>query len=225
MSRFICKILCFCGFLCTTSTLFAAPKERPKAELDSILYHGTEVGLNLSDPFVLLSGSDTWKASVKAEANLWNKYLPALEIGYHSILYDKDLTDFSSKACFAKIGVNFPIARNETNFSDRIFTGFHYGFSAFSYHLQQAKFAASYWDEAYTGNFMNERAFAHWIEIQAGVHVHLSGPISLGWTGYMQSFFKPKNGKHSVPPYFPGYGIDDKPVYHFAVYLYYKLPW
>lgn len=187
------------------------------------LYQGIQLGFELSGPASYFL-SDSWGYSVKADINLKNKYFPTIEAGFSD--YDKTAESgihFTSSGSYVKAGLNIPLSKNGPKNEYMFYGGLHYGFSAFSYNLDNLSFSGDYWGNNIT-SFKDEKSVVGWIEGVAGVRVHVGGPISLGWNVLYKSVLNIKNGDHSNPPYIPGYGLNVKPGAGINVHLYYKLP-
>ena len=222
MSSSIYKILAF-SFLVMAVSPAAAKDDKKKEKPDYPLYQGIQIGIGISEPAKALF-SDSWGASVKADINLKNKYLPTIETGI--AIYDKtsDLgTRFTSTGQYFKVGVNLPISFHGDKAEDILFAGLHYGMSAFSYKLEGLTYAGNYWGDSQT-SVLDENAFAGWVGVDAGVRVKVAGPISLGWSFQYKSILHIKTGDNSNPPYIPGYGSYVKPNAGIVAHLYYRLP-
>jgi len=205
-------------------TFLASAADKKKEEAIYIpLYQGVQVGIEILSPLKYFI-SDTYGASVKADVNLKNNYLPTLEIGFAQ--YDKTSDNgnhCTSSGQFFKLGVNKILSYKGTKAENIFFAGAHYGFSNFSYNLDNLTFKPNYWGN-YEATFLNEKAVVGWIELVVGVRVQVMGPISLGWTGQYKSTLHVSNGANSIPPFIPGYGQNVKPNAAMAFHLYYKLP-
>ena len=58
--------------------LVAAPKEKPKAELDSVAYHGTFISTNLVSAAQMALGQNGG-LNLQADVNLYNRFNPCIE--------------------------------------------------------------------------------------------------------------------------------------------------
>jgi|WetSurMetagenome_2_1015567.scaffolds.fasta_scaffold375602_2 hypothetical protein len=228
MSSSIYKILSLCFLLPITFAVSAENvkdvKSTKKTEVINIpLYQGVQIGLDFISPLKYFI-SDTYGASVKADVNLKNKYLPTVEIGF--VNFDKTSDagiHFTSSGEYFKLGINKILSYNGSKAENSFFAGAHYGFSAFTYNLDNLSYYQNYWGNDVT-SFSNEKAIVGWIELVAGVRVQVLGPVSLGWTFQYKSTLHVSDGANSIPAYIPGYGQNVKPNAAIAIYLYYKLP-
>jgi len=216
------KLFFLCLLLPITFLASAADKKKEEA-IFIPLYQGIQVGIDIISP-VKYFISDTYGASVKADVNLKNKYLPTVEVGFAK--YDK--TSDAGNHCtsfgqYFKLGVNKILSYSKPKAENVFFVGAHYGFSAFTYNLDNLTFNQNYWGN-YEASFQNEKSVAGWIELVVGVRVKVLGPISLGWSGQYKSTLHVSDGANSIPAYIPGYGQNIKPNAAMAFHLYYKLP-
>lgn len=223
MSSFIYKILGL-TFLLSFAVSASAIKEKKKEVKYVPLYQGIHIGLNLSPVQALYS--DNWNASIKADVNLKNKYLPTLEVGCTNFNKTNDGgINFTSLGRFLKAGVNLPLNMSGDKAENMFFVGAHCGFSAFSYDLNDLAYTTNYWGgSSNVSSLQNEKAIASWLELVVGVRVQVAGPISLGWTAQYKTIMHVSNGKNSIPPYIPGYGLNVDPMPGIVFHIYYRLP-
>ncbi len=209
---------------CCTLQMLAAPKEKPKAELDSIAFHGAFVGINLVSAGQMALGQNG-NINIQADVNLYNRFNPCLVLGYAPFdISNEEYTRCQGQGFYGKIGVNVPISKYGPNAENQFFGGVRYAYSNFKYQLENVRFPASYWGDAYSMNFRNERAGGHWLEIDVGMRMQVLGPITLGWTLDIKKRLAVNNGAHSVPAFIPGYGPNRETNYGFAFNFYYLLP-
>ena len=213
--------------------LFAVPlsisaANKKKEEVKIVpFYQGIQIGVDLLSPTQALF-SNNYGAGIKADINLKNKYFPTFEVGFSN--FDKVSINNNEKGTrcafsgeYLKVGLNFPLSLSGDKAENMFFAGIHYGFSAFSYNIENLYYPNNYWDNTIT-SFQNEKASAGWVEIVTGVRVKVMGPISLGWMLHYKSTIHVSNGDHSIPPFIPGYGLNIKPMSGMTLNLYYKLP-
>jgi hypothetical protein len=223
MSSYTYKFLCLTFLLSLAVSASAIMKKKEKVKYVP-LYQGVQIGLNLSPLQALYS--DNWSASIKADVNLRNKYLPTLEAGITNFNKTNDAgIHFTSLGKWITAGVNLPISISGKRAEDLFFVGAHYGFSAFSYNLKNLSYISNYWGTTSpVTSLTNEKAMAGWLEVVAGVRIQISGPVSLGWTVQYKTTMHVSNGKNSVPGYIPGYGLNVDPRPSLALHVYYRLP-
>jgi len=187
-------------------------------------YQGINLGVELGRPLLGLLSNDKGY-SVKADVNLKNTWFPTFEMGYSS--YDK--TAKSGTQCLAsgtyfKLGVNKSLVYLGDKAENMFYAGAHYGFSAFTYTLNNLSWYDNYWGDNALTNSTDQRGVVGWLELTVGVRVDVWGPFSLGWSGQYKSTLHVSGGATSDPAYIPGYGENLKPMAGLALHLYYKLP-
>ncbi|MCK9311591.1 MAG: DUF6048 family protein [Bacteroidales bacterium] len=223
MSSSIYKTLFLCLVLPTTISVSAA--EKKKEEVVKVpLYQGIQIGFDLVSPASYLI-SDSYGVDIKADINLWNKYFPTVELGYAD--FDKTSEDginCTSSGQYFKVGINKALSYRGNKAEDLFFAGIHYGFSSFSYNLDNLVYYPNYWGYDNITSFQDQEATTGWIELVAGVRIQIIGPISLGWTAQYKSTLHVSDGRNSIPAYIPGYGENFKPKLGMAFHLYYRLP-
>lgn len=208
------------GLAAGLGLLWAAPKERPKASLDSVAFHGAYLAVDMVGLGQWALG-DNGQIAVQADVNLYNRFNPCISLGYAPF----DLTGSSGTRCygqgfFGKVGVNVPVSTYGPNAEHQFYVGAHYGYSNFDYHLENVQFPASYWNEAYSTDLMNQHATAHWLSMDLGMRTQIWGPLSLGWCLRIKKRLSVQEAKLSVPAYIPGYGENNETNYAFSFNLY-----
>jgi len=225
MSSSIYKTLFLCLILPATLSVSATDKKKKEDVVKVPLYQGIQIGFDLVSPASYLI-SNSYGAGIKADINLWNKYFPTVEFGYADFdKSSKDGINCTSSGQYFKVGINKALSYRGSKAEDLFFAGIHYGFSSFSYNLDNLVYYPNYWkNNSDITSLEDQKAITGWIELTAGVRIQVHGPISLGWTAQYKSTMHVSNGENSIPAYIPGYGENFKPKLGIAFYLYYKLP-
>lgn len=219
MSRYICSFL-----VLSLISLNIWAQAGSKAPRDSIVYHGTQLGISLVEPIRSLFSPDRG-AALQVDVNLLNRFFPLIELGYAQSKLQNDLqTSLETQGLFVKAGINLALAKEGLHAENLFFVGGRIAYSPFAYNISGGRFDAGYWNEAYLRDFNKERTDAVWVEMLAGLRVQLIGPISMGWSGKIKTTLKVWNGAHSIPAYIPGYGKNQTPMYDLSLHLYYRLP-
>jgi len=215
------------GVLATLLFLSLSVKAADKKKVPVVViptYQGINIGVELGKPLLGLLSNDKGY-SVKADVNLKNTWFPTFEMGYES--YDK--TAESGTQCLAsgtyfKLGINKSLVYLGDKAQNMFYAGAHYGFSAFSYTLNNLSWYDNYWGNNTLTNLTNQPGIVGWVELTVGVRVDVWGPFSLGWSGQYKSTLHVSGGATSDPAYIPGYGENLKPMAGLALHVYYKLP-
>lgn len=212
-------------------------KERPTDPADTIVWHGQFLSMNLV-PTVMATFSPNWGVQLQYHCNLYNRFFPAAEFGYAHMRKTRDLAEWQAKqfsqdlttmyrgsGFYAKIGIDFPIAKKGPDANNLFFVGVRYAGAAFSYEMLTTPFLSTYWSDAYVMNITDQHALAHWLELVAGLRVEITPSISLGWTFTYKHLLGKTNGDKSISSYVPGYGRDENWVPTFGAWFYWRLPW
>ena len=219
--KFLFLLACF-G--CVINICFAAPKEKPKAEWDSIAFHGAYLGVDLVSAGQIALGQNG-KINLQVDVNLYNRLNPCLEVGYASFdISNQNETRSYGQGFYSKVGLNLPISKYGPHAENQFFAGLRYAYSRFNYQLENVQFNASYWEDAYCVDLHNQRAGGHWLEIDVGMRTNVWGPISLGWTLTLKRRLAVNNASASAPAFIPAYGPNRESNQAFSFSLYYLLP-
>ena len=186
----------------------------PVPKMKQPLMFSIEAGVNLWDPIMRIFGQKYGLIDFSVALNLHNRYLPTVEAGVGTAKKTPSGMNFtysSPVAPFVKIGADYNFLYN-SNPDYRFTAGFRYGVSPFSYSLSNVTFNDSYWGAQDPIAFPRQNVFAGWLELVAGVRVHIAGPISVGW------MFRYKMLLHQTHPstgdawYIPGMGSVTSPI-------------
>ncbi len=178
----------------------------PKMEVP--LFHALSVGVNIWDPLMRAFGQKYGVADAWVELSLHNRYKPIIEVGIGTADYKPEGMNYTYRSplsAYFRIGANYNFLFNSNpNYS--LFAGLRYGFSNFSYSIDNVTLNSSYWGETATFNIPSQRATVGWGEITAGVRVKLAGPVSAGWTVKYQALLHQSEAPYGKPWYIPGFG-------------------
>lgn len=149
----------------------------PKMEFP--LWHSMSVGLNVWDPLMRAFGQHYGLAEAWVELSLHNRYRPRFEIGLgmaDNKPKDGNFTYKTPPSVYFRIGADYNFLFN-SNPDYSFSAGLRYGFSPFSYTIENVTIDSPYWDEQAKFNIPRQRTLAGWLEIVAGLRVKLWGPI------------------------------------------------
>ncbi len=184
----------------------------PKMEFP--LFHALSVGVNVWDPLLRAFGQHYGIADAWVELSLHNRYKPIAEVGLGLADYTPSGSNFtyrSPMSVYFRLGVNYNFLYN-SNPDYSFFAGLRYGFSPFSYSIDNVTVDSPYWDETSVFNIPATRTTAGWIEFCLGLRVKIWGPISAGWTVKYQSLVHNGKAPHGKPWYVPGFGARTSPI-------------
>lgn len=180
----------------------------PPPKMKQPLLFAAEVGVNIWDPVMRIFGQKYGGLDFSAAINLHNRYIPTVEVGFGMADKTPAAMNFTYKSPLApyfKIGADYNFIYNSDP-DYRFVAGVRYGFSAFSFSVNNVSFDDSYWGETGTINFPSSNVTAGWYELLLGLRVKIVGPISAGW------MFRYHGLLHQTKPptgnawYVPGFG-------------------
>lgn len=172
------------------------------------LLHSMSVSVNIWDPVMRIFGQHYGILDAAVEANLHNRYISVFEAGLGKADYtpsDGNFTYRSPLSFYFRLGANYNFLFNSN--PNYMFTaGLRYGFSPFSYSVDNVTVDSPYWDESSTFNIPAQHATAGWLEFTLGLRVRLWGPISAGWSFKFHTLIHESRATYGKPWYIPGYG-------------------
>lgn len=172
------------------------------------LLNSLNFGVDIWDPVMRMLGQRYGLASVWAEINLHNRYLPVMEFGFGQANDTPDGMNFtyrSKLAPFFKLGANYNVFYN-SNPAYQLNVGVRYGFSPFRYSITNVTVDEGYWGDPATFNIPSQSATVGFFELVAGVKVKIFGPISMGWMVRYHAILHESKNTYGKPMYIPGYG-------------------
>lgn len=185
------------------STMLPSP---PKM-VQPVLY-AVEVGVNIWDPVMRIFGQKYGGFDISAALNLHNRYIPTFEAGIgmaKNTPSNMNFTYVTPVAPYFKIGADYNFIYNSDP-DYRFVAGVRYGFSTFSYRLDNVTFDDSYWGQSGSIAFPRQNVTAGWFEIGIGLRVKIAGPISAGWMMRYHSLLHQTKPATGEAWYIPGFG-------------------
>ncbi len=180
---------------------------------------------------VMMSASDhgQWEGGVRI--NILDKYFPAVELGYGEADEKEDYVEESwgkAKGTFFRIGCDFNILKNKHDIY-KLFAGFRYGFSKFSYDMSVGETVTTEDDPdtdedesstttVYT-DYYDMDATYHWIEFVLGADAKIWGPLHLGWDIRYRRRLTQTFDDVGAPWYIPGFGNQKKAGFTALFYI------
>ena len=177
-------------------------------KMEQPLFHAASIGVNIWDPVMRIFGQDYGIASAWAELSLHNRYKPFVEVGLGSASHGGPNNNYryrSPMSVFFKIGASYNFLFN-SNPDYQLYAGVRFGFSPFSYAVDDVVLNSEYWGETSRFDIPSQNATASWFEIGLGLRVKIWGPISAGWEFKYHSLSHCSKGQYGEPWYIPGYG-------------------
>lgn len=172
------------------------------------LLNSMSIGLNVWDPIMRVSGQEYGLFDAWFELDLHNRYEPTVAVGLGHANHTGPTDNFvyrSPLSIFFRIGANYNFLYN-SNPDYRFMAGLHYGFSPFSYSIDDIDADNAYWGEQGSFDIPTQHATVGWIEFALGLRVKLWGPISAGWSFKYHAIVHQSKSEYGRPWYIPGYG-------------------
>lgn len=177
-------------------------------KMEQPLFHAASAGINIWDPVMRIFGQNYGLASAWAELSLHNRYKPFVEVGLGAASHEGPNNNYRYKSplsVFFKIGANYNFLFN-SNPDYQLYAGVRYGFSPFSFAVDDVVLDSGYWGETSKFNIPSQNATAGWLEFGLGLRVKVWGPISAGWEFKYHTLIHSSKGRYGDPWYIPGYG-------------------
>ena len=99
------------------------------------LYQGTSIGVEIAGLGSYLLGSDILNTEIAVQANLKNRFLPVIEVGYGKAdaINDGNNLHYKTSAPYFRIGMDYNVFYKKTHLPGYLYVGLRYGMSSFSY--------------------------------------------------------------------------------------------
>ena len=180
----------------------------PVVKMKYPLLFSASAGIDIWDPLMRAFGQDYGLVGAWAELSMHNRYNAVFEIGAGQAKHspeDNNYTYRSPASLYFKLGINYNFLYNSSP-DYQFYAGLRYGFSPFSYSIDDITIDAPYWDESARFNIPSQNATAGWLELVAGLRVKIWGPISAGWSFKYHKILHESKAAYGKPWYIPGYG-------------------
>lgn len=172
------------------------------------LMESASVGVDIWNPLMRAFGQHYGLIDFSAQVSLHNRYKPTTEIGLgiaNNTPADNNFTYKSPLSAYLRLGLDYNFLYNSTP-DYQYFVGVRFGFTKFSYSVEDITINSSYWEEVAHPTIPSQHPFVSWGELVMGLKVKLLGPISAGWTFRFHSIFHESKSQYGKPWYIPGYG-------------------
>lgn len=192
------------------------------------LYQGLSVGVEIAGLGSYLLGSDILSSEIAIQANLKNRFMPILEVGYgkaDAINEGNDL-HYKTSSPYFRIGMDYNIFYKKTHLPGYLYAGLRYGMSSFSYDVSGPDMT----DPNYGGEISHSYAYsglkskASWMEAVLGLKVKIYKGFCMGWSLRYKKRIKVDGHENSIPWYVPGFGKNSGSSFNLMYNLIYNLP-
>lgn len=190
------------------------------------LFHSATIGVDFWAPLMKLFNTSYGLVGFSGQINLYNRFIPTVEIGLGKANYTPDDNNYTYKSptsIYFKIGADYNFLYN-SNPDYLCYAGIRYGFTPFKYQLTDVSISNDYWGENQTVNMPEQSATAGYLEFLFGIRVNILKSWSMGWTfRYHRMLHGGNNHEYGNPWYIPGYGTRGSAI-GATFSLYYTLP-
>ena len=215
--------------MCPMYAFAQIKKDKKKENTEKVkLYQGTTIGVEVAGLANHFLGSDILSSEVMLQANLLNRFLPIVEVGYGKVNTLSDATDihYKTSAPFFKIGADYNFFYNKPHLPGYLFGGLRFGFTSFVYDVD----APIMTDSNYGGiiqvpfSYHGVNTTAKWLEIVGGMKVKIYKGFCMGWSVKYKKRLSYTKHENTEPWYIPGYGENAATGFSVSYHLMYNLP-
>ena len=231
ISTYIIALLALSSLLALPTRLSAQQikiqtKEEAEAE-KTAFFQGVMVGVDVFGFLNQALGSDARTTEVSIEANLLNRFLPIVEIGYGGMEMTDDETDihFKTSAPFFRVGMNYNVFYQKPDLPGGLTVGLRYGYSSFKYDVQSPDLIDPNWGNTHVPiDYTGVKSNVGWLEAVVGMRANVFKDFYLGLNVRYRSRLSMTKNENSEPYHIPGYGRGKTSNFGITYSLIYKLP-
>lgn len=190
-------------------------------------YQGLNIGVDLLGIGSKFFGGDIFSTEVSLEANLKNRYIPIIEVGYAQTETTHEETDiyYKTAAPYFRIGANYNIMFKKPYLPGYLFVGARIGHTSFSYDVATPEVTDPVWGHtAIPIAYYNVKSNATWGEFVVGLKTEIVKNLCLGFSARFKFPFSIKKTTNSEPWYVPGYGTTGSSTIGLTYNISYNLP-
>lgn len=153
---------------------------------DIPLYQGMSIGVEIAGIGSYLLGSDILNSEVSVQANLKNRFLPVVEVGYGKAdaLNDANNLHYKTSAPYFRVGMDYNVFYKKTHLPGYLYVGLRYGMTSFSYDVNGPDMTdPNYGSEiSYPFSYSGLKSNASWLEGVLGLKVKIYKGFCMGWS-------------------------------------------
>ena len=172
------------------------------------LFHSASVSVDIWDPVMRAFGQHYGLVEFSAELNLHNRYIPVVEIGLGQTDYTPEENNYTYRVPvtpYFRIGCNYNFLYN-SNPDYLVMAGVRFGFTHFSYDVNDVTINSDYWGESAVIDFPRQNCSFIYIQLVFGLRVKVFGPVSMGWYFRYKAKLHESKDNYGKPWYIPGFG-------------------
>lgn len=218
-------------------------KKNKKEEVkpDTIpFFNGAYIGVDVFGVGSKMFGGDFLSSEISLVANLKNKFLPTLELGYGTTdTWNETGIHYKSSAPYFRIGVDYNTMAKKKEKNSYLYAGLRYGMSSFNYDVRSLPMDDPIWGGSVSNPSLEDgiwgggsvpfdhsgmKATVHWFELVVGIKAQIYKNFSMGWAVRMKYKMNSPIEEYADPWYVPGYGTYKSNNIGVTYSLIYKLP-
>lgn len=172
------------------------------------LLDAVNIGVDLMPAVGRAFGQKQGLGGIWARLSFHNRFFVAVEAGMSNANSRPEGMNYTYKspvAPYFKVGLDYNFFYN-SNSDYQVYFLARYGVSRFSYSLDGLELTNSYWDITESPAMPTQTTTNGFIQIGAGIHVKLWGPIAVGWNFKYQRVVHHSAEKYGAPWSVPGMG-------------------
>ena len=191
------------------------------------MYQGVTVGVDMYGIGKRLIGNDTRHYEVSVTANLWNRFLPVVELGLAEAdaLQESNNIHYTSKAPYVRVGCDYNMMYKKTHLPGYVYLGLRVGYSSFKFDVDSPDLTDPVWGVTVPCRFADNDCKAAWTELVAGLRATLVKDVGMSLSVRYKSRMSVTQLDNTEPWFIPGYGKGtDSSGFGIVYSLTYKLP-
>lgn len=169
-------------------------------------FRGWSLGFDVGNAVLAsFSGADHYEVMVRA--NLNERYFPSFELGWERTRLHNEDTHLSyiTQAPYFRLGFDYNLNKKSRSLN-RMFVGWRYGFSPFSYDLFGLDVHNSTWNTTLPFRYTALPARMHWGEALFGLEAQIWKFVHLGWSIRYKLRIYEKQAAVGAAWHIPGFG-------------------
>lgn len=181
---------------------------KKKTQINYPKFHALTMGVDVWDPVMRLIGQKYGGTEVWAELSLYNRFKPVVEIGLgaaNDTPEDGNYTYKTPLTPYFRLGMNYNFLFGKTD-DYQFHGGLRYGFSSFSYGVNNVTMDAGYWNEPSVFDLPSQKSNVGYFQIVAGLKVRIVDNLFLGWSFKYSHILHESKNTYGQPWYIPGFG-------------------
>lgn len=202
-------------------------QEKAVQKENVVFFQGLSIGADVSGLLNKAFGGDYTYGGISVQANLKNRYMPVVEIGYGKIDVTNEDTQihFSTAAPYARVGMDYNMMYKKPHLPGYIYVGGRIGYTPMKYDYDAPTLVDPNWkDLEILINYHDVKSNVTWFELVVGLKARIFKSFHMGWSLRYHSRLKMTKNENTEPHYIPGFGKGGKTNFGFAYNLIYDLP-